>query len=1003
MKKTKILGLSFVVSALIATGGVCLGNTKVSSAENTDAVNEKFTMTEKAQMLLRDNAEESGLRFTATMSQADYLALMANEGADKDYKDISFGMVLMPADYTAYSELTFKALFSANADEKKYDWATWNGDEWVYSGENGANGSDVRIMNFTSDELVLTDATSNNPYYTMYGAVKNVLVNNYARQFVAKAYVVYTAQDNSVSYEWATENENACSVAYIAQTALQDTEGLTSTQVSLLNAYVTNASTKDTTVAVEHYQENLDGGYDLIETTSQTAKVNAQVTAESKSYIGFSVDEEATGTKNVVANALADGKSTASIYYKRNTYNVIFNTNGGSTVESVPVKYGATYVVQGETEKADETFAGWYVGNDYTAENKADTIVMGAEDITINALWLTVEWSESASSVALKYHATDAQGMENTYTLANPTVLANGEAYNDWQFQVTDSLTIEGNVIKTAAAQNGVVSVVANGSVLASKTVTVRDISAYRIIRTLADCFFTAVTENVILANDIDFNNDAYVLDSFTNWQSPWRGELDGNGYAFKNINIGSTIKTNIDGTATANNNNFLWRAGSSGYIHDLAFLNVTINAGVSNGAGILISSSNTIKNVYMEAVLIGGNGGGRYGLVGYNAKNMENVVCVVENRSTANPGTIAGDTNANQVFTNCYSISMTANPIGKTTTNVVAGVSTYTLKEAFVADTAAMEIIPEAFKAYLNEVYLGYNLPTAAQNGKQKASYTLPVVEGVSYVSSNTAIAKVENGAIVPVKGGDKTSEIAYVYAIKNGKTVASYRVQCTDYTDYTVITQSSELVNINGAKKFILAGDIDFGGVSTAAWDSGTAFSGIFDGNGFEIKNFVIGVCTWGSVTVNNNMFLFRTGSGEMTIRDITFTGKANRGWEGQGAGIVLAPINMLWNNVTVNLTYQGGATDNAQSLFGYLQPNCKFNGCTFNLEKTPNAGTDFPVYITTLVREGCAFFNCVVNSATINAAVKEYRPSAGAANVAVETKDFFGIAFNDLSQNA
>ena len=1016
-KKTTILGLSFAMGALVFAGGTMLNDKAVASANDGDKVNASFVMDDKAEMLLRADAEESGVRFLATMTHSDYVALMANEGADKTYKDISFGMVIFPADYEDdYADVNFTTLFSEDEAAKKYDWATWDGSEWKYAGENGANGSDVRIMNFTSDELILTSPEAN-PYYALHGSIKNILPDNYAREFVGRAYVTYTAQDDTVSYEWAAwagndAANNTCSVAYLAQTALATPEDFTPAQQTLLQAYVDGASTMDTTVSVEHYQETLDGDYELKETTTQTAKVNGIATATAQTYTGFTVDKTVVGTQDVVTNALADGKSTLKLYYTRNVHNVVFETNGGSAVESVPVKYGATYTVDAETKKAGETFGGWYFGTEYTEANKADTVVMGDADVTVNAMWLTVAWEEAKSSVALKWHSTDEQGLDNTYALAAPSVMANGVAY-DWEYAVSDCLTIDGNVIKTNGSTNGVVSVMVNGTAMAQKTVTIRDISEYRIIRTLADCVI-GTTEKVILANDIDFGNDAFGL---CGAQMGGSFEFDGNGHALKNITIGTTLKQSYGSTATWNNNNFLFRGANFGVIHDVSFLNVTIDGSVGNGAGIVISNNNYMYNVYMEGVVIGNSGnathGNYFGLVGRHATNatLRNVVVAMENRSKNAIGTLAGQVNDNCVFDNCYSISMTGNPIGKQTTNgtiaptmtnVVDGVYAYTSKAQLLTDAEAMANFPAQFKNMLNEttVNLAVNLDSSAINEKslQKASYALPVVDGVSYVSANEAIAKVEDGAIVPVSGMARGTS-TFVYAMKDGAIVSEYRVVVTDYTGYTVISQSSELININGTKNFVLANDIDFGtDVPTVAWDQGVAFNGIFDGNGFEIKDFVVAACTYGSVNATNNMYLFRTGSGAMTMRDVTFTGKVNRDWQ-NGSGIVLAPINMIWYNVTMNLTYQGGDSTTTLGVLSYLQPNCQLYGCTFNVEKASTAG-NFPVYITTLAREQCAFYNCVVNSATINGAVKEYRPYSGATNVTVETKDFFGITFNDLS---
>lgn len=67
---------------------------------------------------------------------------------------------------------------------------------------------------------------------------------------------------------------------------------------------------------VEHYKENMSGGYDLAETENLTAKADQNVTPARKSYTGF--DSPAAQTRSV---GVVDNTLTIKYYYPRHIYN----------------------------------------------------------------------------------------------------------------------------------------------------------------------------------------------------------------------------------------------------------------------------------------------------------------------------------------------------------------------------------------------------------------------------------------------------------------------------------------------------------------------------------------------------------------------------------------------------------------------------------------------------------------------------------------------------------
>ncbi|MBQ3572334.1 MAG: hypothetical protein IJA15_05870, partial [Clostridia bacterium] len=122
----------------------------------------------------------------------------------------------------------------------------------------------------------------------------------------------------------------------------------------------------------------------------------------------------------------------------------------------------------------------------------------------------------------------------------------------------------------------------------------------------------------------------------------------------------------------------------------------------------------------------------------------------------------------------------------------------------------------------------------------------TLNGVETENYevTSSNAAVVTVENGVAKLVGGGSANIVVSY-----NGATVLEIPVSVVAYTGvYTVA--DFEAIYSNQAGKYMLMNDIDFGGAEFNAfsgWGSAfetpskSAFTGIFDGNGYALKNII------------------------------------------------------------------------------------------------------------------------------------------------------------------
>ena len=143
---------------------------------------------------------------------------------------------------------------------------------------------------------------------------------------------------------------------------------------------------KDTKYTVEHYQEKLDGTYELKETEKLTGTTDTTVNAVAKEYDHFTYDETVKGTK-ASGTVTGDGKLVLKLYYIRNSYTVTFQPNNGDAATTATVKYDDTVAKPTDPTKSGYTFGGWYTDKKCTKGNEFsfDTKITG--DITLYAKW----------------------------------------------------------------------------------------------------------------------------------------------------------------------------------------------------------------------------------------------------------------------------------------------------------------------------------------------------------------------------------------------------------------------------------------------------------------------------------------------------------------------------------------------------------------------------------------------------------------------------------------
>ena len=158
---------------------------------------------------------------------------------------------------------------------------------------------------------------------------------------------------------------------------------------------------------VRHWQQNIDDDeYTEVEADKQTlAGISDENTnASANTYEGFTAK---TFTQKTIQ---ADGSTIVDIYYDRNTYEVSFNTRGGSTVAAQTIRYQAKASEPGEPVKNGNSFLGWYTSSNdgiSLSEDAFDFETQITADITLYAKW-------TGAAVTVTVNSPDDESVEIT-------------------------------------------------------------------------------------------------------------------------------------------------------------------------------------------------------------------------------------------------------------------------------------------------------------------------------------------------------------------------------------------------------------------------------------------------------------------------------------------------------------------------------------------------------------------------------------------------------------
>ena len=159
---------------------------------------------------------------------------------------------------------------------------------------------------------------------------------------------------------------------------------------------------------VEHYQQNLkDDSYTLADEEKTTGTTGATVTADVKSYPGFTYD--ADNTENVVSGEVtADGTLVLKLYYTRNSYKVSYKLNDIPYSTEKTYKYGATVTKEeNPTIPEGNSFSGWAVKTEGVNFDNAGQFTMPAKDVIVVGTY-----AANRHTYTIKGHLRDADGKD---------------------------------------------------------------------------------------------------------------------------------------------------------------------------------------------------------------------------------------------------------------------------------------------------------------------------------------------------------------------------------------------------------------------------------------------------------------------------------------------------------------------------------------------------------------------------------------------------------------
>ncbi len=327
MRKKRIIGLGILAFVTCSFGFLTLPQ-RVASAD-VGAMVENFQMEYGASVRIGEKDGKDGIRFTATLPTSVYEKL---EALETDKVSVSYGMLIIPADYTQEGSKTYTAplsketLFGENAKYTRTDCTP--------NDENGTCTCEKRHISYVES----TTLSGARDVKYVRGSLVDVKEGNRTRAFIGLGYIEYTV--NGISEYFLAENaknqdgtgeanmeNNTRSMSYVAQLAIAD--GQDDESGTLYTQYVQPFESKSYKYEVYHYLPDKSGAYGeaIVQTLYAplgeivTAKHIAQTEAyaEYSSYTLNAEHENACMQDIVYAN----GKTVLRCYYTKEATDIV--------------------------------------------------------------------------------------------------------------------------------------------------------------------------------------------------------------------------------------------------------------------------------------------------------------------------------------------------------------------------------------------------------------------------------------------------------------------------------------------------------------------------------------------------------------------------------------------------------------------------------------------------------------------------------------------------------
>ena len=239
---------------------------------------------------------------------------------------------------------------------------------------------------------------------------------------------------------------------------------------------------------VKHLQQNIaDDNYTLKESETKTGTVGQPTAASAKSYEGFTA-------QSVTQATIAASGTVVEIKYDRKSYTVTFNANGGSTVTSQSVRYGATATKPADPTKTattttEYTFADWYSDSGLTTSFSFDTAIK--EDITLYAKWTETAVTPQKTAGSISYATASVSKTTDDAAFTNE-LTKTGDG--------TVTYASDNTAVATVNASTGEVTIVGAGTATITATVADSDSYTYAVktasytVKVLSETLLTTIT-----------------------------------------------------------------------------------------------------------------------------------------------------------------------------------------------------------------------------------------------------------------------------------------------------------------------------------------------------------------------------------------------------------------------------------------------------------------------------------------------------------------------------